>query len=65
MFGFKKVAMPTPSEALPGRASPIRTATEHFVNHRAAEGALSGRHREGAVRPRLLLGRRAQILGIG
>ena len=38
MFGFKKVAMPTPSEALPGRASPIRTATEHFVNHRALKG---------------------------
>ena len=38
MFGFKKVAMPKPSEALSGRASPIRTATEHFVNHRALKG---------------------------
>ena len=26
MFGFKKVAMPKPGEALPGRAKPIRTA---------------------------------------
>ena len=25
MFGFKKVAMPKPGEALPGRATPIRT----------------------------------------
>src|SRR5215467_14622928 len=38
MFGFKKVAMPKPGEALPGRANPIRTATAHFVNHRALKG---------------------------
>ena len=38
MFGFKKVAMPKPAEALPGRAQPIRTATAHFINHRALKG---------------------------
>jgi peptide-methionine (S)-S-oxide reductase len=38
MFGFKKVAMPKPGEALPGRATPIRTASAHFVNHRALKG---------------------------
>jgi peptide-methionine (S)-S-oxide reductase len=38
MFGFKKVAMPSPGEALPGRANPIRTAAAHFVNHRALKG---------------------------
>jgi peptide-methionine (S)-S-oxide reductase len=38
MFGFKKVAMPEASEALPGRAAPIRTASEHFVNHRPLKG---------------------------
>jgi peptide-methionine (S)-S-oxide reductase len=38
MFGFKKVAMPKASEALPGRAAPIRTASEHFVNHRPLKG---------------------------
>jgi peptide-methionine (S)-S-oxide reductase len=38
MFGFKRVAMPKPGEALPGRANPIRTATAHFVNHRALKG---------------------------
>ena len=38
MFGFKKVAMPTPSEALPGRATPIRTAKEHFINHHPLKG---------------------------
>ena len=38
MFGFKKVAMPKPDEALPGRANPIRTAATHFVNHHALKG---------------------------
>src|SRR5262249_50644324 len=38
MFGFKKVAMPKPSEALPGRATPIRTASEHFINHHPLQG---------------------------
>src|SRR5215468_5036005 len=38
MFGFKKVAMPKPGEALPGRANPIHTAATHFVNHRALKG---------------------------
>jgi len=38
MFGFKKVAMPEASEALPGRAAPIRSASEHFVNHRPLKG---------------------------
>lgn len=35
MFGFKKVAMPSAADALPGRGNPIPTATEHFVNHHA------------------------------
>jgi peptide-methionine (S)-S-oxide reductase len=35
MFSFrKKVAMPSASEALPGRAQPIPTARRHFVNGR-------------------------------
>jgi peptide-methionine (S)-S-oxide reductase len=34
MFLFKKTTMPSPSEALPGRASPIPTANRHFVNGR-------------------------------
>ena len=38
MFGFKKVAMPTAGEALPGRATPIRTADEHFINHHPLKG---------------------------
>ena len=38
MFGFKKIAMPTPAQALPGRDHAIRTAQEHFVNHRALKG---------------------------
>ncbi len=38
MFGFKKVSMPSKDEALPGRASAIPTADEHFVNHHALKG---------------------------
>ena len=38
MFGFKKIAMPTTAQALPGRGNPIRTAVTHFVNTRALKG---------------------------
>jgi peptide-methionine (S)-S-oxide reductase len=39
MFMFKKsYAMPGPGEALPGRATPIPTAKEHFVNHNPLKG---------------------------
>ena len=38
MFGFKKVSMPSASEALPGRGHAIRTAETHFVNHHALKG---------------------------
>ncbi|MBI3704304.1 MAG: peptide-methionine (S)-S-oxide reductase MsrA [Rhizobiales bacterium] len=38
MFGFKKIAMPTAAQALPGRGNAIRTAAEHFVNRRALKG---------------------------
>jgi peptide-methionine (S)-S-oxide reductase len=38
MFGFKKVSMPSAAEALPGRGQPIRTASEHFLNHHALKG---------------------------
>ncbi|MBV8426891.1 MAG: peptide-methionine (S)-S-oxide reductase MsrA [Hyphomicrobiales bacterium] len=35
MFSFRKrVAMPSPDEALPGRTQPIPTARRHFVNGR-------------------------------
>jgi peptide-methionine (S)-S-oxide reductase len=38
MFGFKKIAIPTPEQALPGRSNPIPTAQAHFVNHHALKG---------------------------
>ena len=38
MFGFKKIAMPTAAQALPGRDTAIRTAQAHFVNHHALKG---------------------------
>src|SRR5947209_542007 len=38
MFMFKKVEMPSAAQALPGRSSPIPTAREHFILHRALKG---------------------------
>ncbi len=40
MFGFydKKTVMPTPQDALPGRAEPIATAERHFVNGHPLKG---------------------------
>src|SRR5712672_4860645 len=39
MFMFKKkLEMPSAAEALPGRATPIPTAREHFVLHRPLKG---------------------------
>ena len=36
MFSFRKrVTLPSPGEALPGRAAPLRTADKHFVNGHA------------------------------
>ncbi len=38
MFGFKKIAMPTAAQALPGRDYAIRTAATHFVNGHPLKG---------------------------
>jgi peptide-methionine (S)-S-oxide reductase len=38
IIGRKAAAMPAPGTALPGRAEPIPTASEHFVNHRPLNG---------------------------
>jgi peptide-methionine (S)-S-oxide reductase len=38
LFGFKKVAKPSAQEALAGREQPIRTASEHFINHHPLQG---------------------------
>jgi peptide-methionine (S)-S-oxide reductase len=52
MFGFKKIAMPSAEQALPGREHEIRTANEHFINHRA----LKGPYPEGAEKAMFGLG---------
>jgi peptide-methionine (S)-S-oxide reductase len=52
MFGFKKIAMPTAAQALPGRGHAIRTAAAHFVNHQA----LKGPHPEGLEKAMFGLG---------
>jgi peptide-methionine (S)-S-oxide reductase len=40
MFGLKRksLSMPSPSEALPGRAQAVQTATHHFVNGAPLKG---------------------------
>jgi len=39
MFSFrKKIEMPPAADALPGRAAPLPTAREHFVNRRPLKG---------------------------
>jgi peptide-methionine (S)-S-oxide reductase len=39
MFGFRKMLdMPTREDALPGRAAPIPTAKDHFINHHPLKG---------------------------
>ncbi|HET7681362.1 MAG TPA: peptide-methionine (S)-S-oxide reductase MsrA [Xanthobacteraceae bacterium] len=38
MFLFKKTAMPASGQALPGRSTPIATASQHHVNGRALKG---------------------------
>jgi peptide-methionine (S)-S-oxide reductase len=38
MFLFKKTAMPASGQALPGRSTPIATASHHHVNGRALKG---------------------------
>src|SRR3954470_12221903 len=39
MFNFKKkTEMPSAADALPGRATPIRTAKEHFLNRHPLQG---------------------------
>ena len=38
IIGRRPAATPAPGKALPGRAEPIPTASEHFVNHRALKG---------------------------
>ena len=64
-FSFAKSRLVAPAEALPGRAQPIATAREHFVNGRALAGALSAWDRDRDLRHGLLLGRRAQVLAGG
>jgi peptide-methionine (S)-S-oxide reductase len=45
MFMLKrKIEMPSPAEALPGRATPIPTAHEHFVLHRPLAGPYPDGH---------------------
>ena len=63
MFGRRKNTIPSAEEALPGRAARLPVPEQHFVNGGPPRAALPGRHGARPLRPRLLLGRRAQVLG--
>ena len=58
----KKLDLPTIDEALPGRTQPLPVPARHFVNGNRLEAPFPRRHAARAVRPRLFLGRRTQVL---
>ena len=62
-FMRKTTALPTAAEALPGRATPIPTATTHFVNGRKLQPPYPAGLEQAVFGARLLLGRGAQVLG--
>ena len=59
MFSLKRkpLTIPSPADALPGRAQAMPTAENHFVNGAPLKGPYPEGSREGDVRSRLLLGR--------
>jgi peptide-methionine (S)-S-oxide reductase len=66
MLMFKKtLELPSAAEALPGRATPIPTAAEHFIFRRPLKEPYPAGLETAMFGMWLLLGRRAQILGIG
>ena len=65
LFSRKKLEMPTAETALKGRAEPIPTAKAHFLNKRALKGPYPEGLETAIFGLRLLLGRRAQVLGDG
>ena len=63
LFMRKTTALPSAAEALPGRADPIPTATRHFVNGNPLAPPYPAGLERAVFGARLLLGRRAQVLG--
>ena len=57
-----KLALPTPEQALPGRAERMPVPKRIFVNGARLEPPFPERQRARALRDGLLLGRRAQVL---
>ena len=61
----KKTEIPSAADALPGRQTPIPTAAKHFINQRPLKGPYPDGLETAMFGLRLLLGRRAQVLGTG
>ena len=61
-FAKKKLEMPSREDALPGRARRMPVPDRHFVKGAPLEAPFPDGPRDRDLRPRLLLGRRAQVL---
>ena len=57
LFTYKKVEMPDPERALPGRGERMQVPERHFVNGNQLEPPFSEGDRSRPVRNGLLLGR--------
>ena len=62
-FRSKPSTLPAAAESLPGRATEMPVADKHFRQSQCAQGPLPRERRDHLFRPRLLLGRRAAVLG--
>ncbi len=60
---MKKLTLPSRSEALVGRDTPVRVPEQHFVNGAALQGPFDRPIQESRFRTRLFLGGGAAILG--
>ena len=59
----RKTSMPAPEDALPGRPEKMRVPERHYVLDTPLEPPFPEGYEAAVVRPRLLLGRRAHVLG--
>ena len=65
MFGFKKIAMPSAAEALPGRADADPHRERAFRQSPPAQGALSGGLETAMFGLGCFWGAETQVLGTG
>ncbi len=64
IFSSKKLILPDPKDALPGRTTPMPVTNRHFVTRQPDSSAVSGNYGAGIVWHGLLLGGGAEILAM-